>query len=129
MEGAALNRNPGAGPGHLYVTVCRDRGYGDTVSVFDADTPFAVALMFNVVVAETGLVVTENAPLCVPAGMTMLGTLGYATSGIELDSSTSIDPGAALHSRLAVPLTILPPVTLLGLRPTDPMPMGRTVSA
>ena len=85
--------------------------------------------MFNVVGAETGLVVTENAPLCVPAGMTMLGTLGYATSGIELDSSTSIGPGAALHSRLADPLTVLPPGTLLGLRLTDPTPMGRTVRA
>ncbi len=97
-------------------------------SFFDFFTPLAEALIVALVLSATGVVVTLNGRLAVPMGNDRLETVGCATEGLLLDKLATIAAGAAPQSRVAVPVTPLPPVTGFGVSVTDLTPMGRTVS-
>src|SRR2546422_7657478 len=67
--------------------------------------------------AFTGLVVTVNVTLVAPAGtVTLAGTVAAVLS---LDSVTCAPPAGAGPSSVAVPVELLPPVTVVGLSASE----------
>src|SRR3989441_11698504 len=68
--------------------------------------------------AATALVVTVNGALVAPAGtVTVAGTVAAAV--LSLDSVTCAPPVGAGPSSVAVPVELLPPVTVVGLTPSE----------
>src|SRR3989442_8311499 len=68
--------------------------------------------------AATALVVTVNGALVAPAGtVTLAGTIGAAV--LSLDSVPCAPPAGAGPSRVAVPVELLPPVTVVGFTPSE----------
>src|SRR5438128_11070066 len=68
--------------------------------------------------AATALVVTVNGALVAPAGtVTLAGTVAAAV--LSLDSVTCAPPAGAGPSSVAVPVELLPPVTVGGLTPSE----------
>jgi hypothetical protein len=101
--------------------------YGLTVNITVFPTVLAVARMLVVETAETSAVVMVNVPEVAPAGMMKLGWAGLATDEFVVVSATVTSPGAAAHSRVAVPVTLAGPTTGLGLKVSVATPIGRTV--
>src|SRR2546430_1664460 len=67
--------------------------------------------------APTALVVTVNVPLVAPTGtVTLAGTVAAVLS---LDSVTCAPPAGAGPSSVAVPVELLPPVTVVGFTPSE----------
>jgi len=105
---------------------------GLTVSVAFCVLPLKLAEMATAVVELTDTVVTVKVALVAPeATVTLEGTVATAVS--PLLSETTAPPEGATPDRVTVPVELLPPVTLLGLRLTDetvgsePDEPGRTV--
>src|SRR3989441_13331584 len=70
--------------------------------------------------AVTVLVVTVNVTLVAPTGtVTLAGTVAAVLS---LDSVTCAPPAGAGPSSVAVPVELLPPVTVVGLSPSEERP-------
>src|SRR2546422_11540638 len=70
--------------------------------------------------AFTGLVVTVNVTLVAPTGtVTLAGTVAAVLS---LDSVTCAPPAGAGPSSVTVPVELLPPVTVVGLSPSEERP-------
>src|SRR3989454_10979359 len=68
--------------------------------------------------AATALVVTVNGALVAPAGtVTLAGTVAAAV--LSLDSETCAPPAGAGPSSVAVPVEVLPPVTVVGLSASE----------
>src|SRR2546427_7885595 len=68
--------------------------------------------------AATALVVIVNGALVAPAGtVTLPGTLAAAV--LSLDSVTCAPPVGAGPSSVAVPVELLPPVTVVGFTPSE----------
>src|SRR2546426_673048 len=68
--------------------------------------------------AATALVVTVNGALVAPAGtVTLAGTVAAAV--LSLDSVTCAPPAGAGPSSVAVPVELLPPVTVVGFTPSE----------
>jgi len=88
---------------------------GVTVNFFVLLVPFAAAATIADALVSTGLVVTSNVLYFTPPGTVMLDVTGSATAELLLASPTTIDPGPALHSSVALPITPLPPATLDGV--------------
>src|SRR4029078_2635454 len=80
-----------------------------------------------VLTAVTVEVATVKVAVVPPAGMVTLGTVGLATEVLVEDRVTTIAPGAAGHSRVAVPATSAGPVNGVGERASEARPTGRTV--
>jgi hypothetical protein len=74
----------------------------------------------------TALVVTLKLALVAPAGTVTLA--GTAAAALLLESATTAPPAGAGPFRETVPLEALPPVTLVGLRPSEETTGGNTVS-
>src|SRR2546425_10918234 len=71
--------------------------------------------------ALTALVVTVNGALVAPAGtVTLAGTVAAAV--LLLDSVTCAPPAGAGPSSVAVPVELLPPVTVVGLSASEERP-------
>ena len=71
--------------------------------------------------AATALVVTVNGALVAPAGtVTLAGTVAAAV--LSLDSETCAPPAGAGPSSVAVPVELLPPVTVVGLSASEERP-------
>lgn len=88
---------------------------GLTVSVAVRVTLFADAVMVTFVLLETALVDTVKFALVAPAGtVTELGTL--ATLALLLLRFTTNPPDGAAAVSVTVPVTLLPPTTLVGFR-------------
>ena len=67
--------------------------------------------------AATALVVTVNVALVAPTGtVTLAGTVAAVLS---LDSVTCAPPAGAGPSSVAVPVELLPPVTVVGFTPSE----------
>src|SRR3989454_9254438 len=67
--------------------------------------------------AVTALVVTVNVTLVAPTGtVTLAGTVAAVLS---LDSVTCAPPAGAGPSSVAVPVELLPPVTVVGFTPSE----------
>jgi len=65
-----------------------------------------------VVVVETAVVLTVNVAEVDPAGtVTVLGTLAFE---LPLDRLTTVPPGPAAPVRVAVPVEVFPPITVVG---------------
>src|SRR2546427_8439654 len=74
--------------------------------------------------AATALVVIVNGALVAPAGtVTLPGTLAAAV--LSLDSVTCAPPVGAGPSSVAVPVELLPPVTVVGFTPSEERPAAR----
>ena len=70
--------------------------------------------------AVTALVVTVNVTLVAPTGtVTLAGTVAAVLS---LDSVTCAPPAGAGPSSVAVPVELLPPVTVVGLSASEERP-------
>ena len=68
--------------------------------------------------AVTALVVTVNVTLVAPTGtVTLAGTVAAAV--LSLDSVTCAPPAGAGPSSVAVPVELLPPVTVVGFTPSE----------
>lgn len=89
--------------------------------------PLAIALIETVVIAVTFTVRTEKLLLVVPAGMLIDDTVGLATVAFDDERVTVILLGAAAASSVTVAVTVLPPVTVLGVSVTEATPIGRTL--
>src|SRR5437899_7628151 len=89
--------------------------------------PLAVAMMVTWVYAVTALVVMVNGRVLAQAG-TRKVPVPWVSAGLLLVMVTVIWPGAAGHSSVTVPFTVLPPFTMTGLSVTDCTPIGRTIS-
>ena len=74
----------------------------------------------------TALVLTLKLALVAPAGTVTLA--GTAAAALLLESATCAPPAGAGPFRVTVPVEALPPVTLVGLRPSDETTGGSTVS-
>ena len=104
---------------------------GVTVSEAVRVVPLSVAEMVTEVDAVTELVLTVKVALVAPpATVTLAGTV--ATLVLLLESDTTVPPVGAGPLSVTVPVEELPPVTLVGLRPSDvsvgPAGAGVTVS-
>src|SRR3989441_5332389 len=66
--------------------------------------------------AVTALVVTVNVALMAPAGTVTLA--GTVAAELLLDSATCAPPAGAGPSSVAVPVELLPPVTVVGFTPS-----------
>ncbi len=74
--------------------------------------------MITEVVADTAVVFTVKVVLFEPPGtVTLAGTV--ATPGSRLDNVTTTPRAGATPLRVAVPVELLPPVTVAGLRESD----------
>lgn len=73
------------------------------------------------------MVLTEKVPVVTPAGIVMLAKVGLARLGLLLASVTTRFPGAAPHSSVTVPDTMLPPVTGFGVSARVRTLIGLTV--
>lgn len=83
--------------------------------------------MVDELVVETLPVVIVKSWLTAPAGtITLPGT--WATELLVLVIATATSPGAAAHSSVTVPVTLVPPDAGFGLKARDCTPMGRNVS-
>ena|SRR5689334_16217935 len=92
-------------------------GEGFTVKAALGDVPPYAAVMLTAVVVVTALVVTLKLALVAPARtVTLAGTC--ATDVLLLESETTVSAGAAAL-KVTVPVEMLFPMTLLGLRLTD----------
>src|SRR3989449_6825941 len=67
--------------------------------------------------AATALVVIVNGALVAPAGTVTLP--GTVAAGLLLDSVTCAPPAGAGPSSVAVPVELLPPVTVVGFTPSE----------
>ena len=67
--------------------------------------------------AATALVVIVNGALVAPAGTVTLP--GTVAAGLLLDSVTCAPPVGAGPSSVAVPVELLPPVTVVGFTPSE----------
>src|SRR5947209_5191624 len=89
-----------------------------TMRVDRRGTPQEEAVMVAEVDAATALVVTVNGALVAPAGtVTLAGTVAAAV--LSLDSVTCAPPAGAGPSSVAVPVELLPPVTVVGFTPSE----------
>src|SRR5579859_1175844 len=86
----------------------------------------AVAESFTVVFAVTELVSTMNVFDVFPAGMVIATGVGTTVVSFEV-KVTVMFPGAAALSSVTVPVTMFPPLIVLGLSTRDLTPMGLTV--
>jgi hypothetical protein len=99
------------------VSDCRETLLEDgfTVKVAVRETPPAEAVMVTFVLAETAVVETVKFALVAPAGtVTLLGT--EATLELLLLRFTTNPPEGAAAVSVTVPVTLLPPTTLVGFR-------------
>ena len=101
--------------------------YGVTVSDTVFLTPKTHALIVTVVAVETADVFTLKDPLVVPAASVTAGAVGAATAVLLLVRLIGTAPGAAGHSSVTVPATVVPPRTGLGDRLSPCARIGRTV--
>ena len=97
-----------------------------TVSETLCVRPPEEAEMLTLADAATALVVMLNVVLVAPAAIVTLA--GTDAAGLLLESATWAPPVGAGPSRLTVPVSELPPVTLAWLRLTADTPGGTTVS-
>ena len=67
--------------------------------------------------AVTALVVTVNVTLVAPTGTVTLA--GTVAAELLLDSETCAPPAGAGPSSVAVPVELLPPVTVVGFTPSE----------
>src|SRR5579862_5087463 len=88
--------------------------------------PWAVAESVTTVLTVTVFVAMVTVPVRAPAGMVMLAGAGIAAE--LLVNVTVIEPGPAGPVRATVPVTLLPPFTLVGLSVKDRTPTGKTLS-
>jgi hypothetical protein len=87
-----------------------------------------VAEMFTSVLLATGLVVTVNVPVVSPAATgTLAGTVAAAV--LSLASVTTAPPAGAAPLNVTVPADEVPPVTDVGLMPTELTTGGVTVKS
>src|SRR5207245_999418 len=70
--------------------------------------------------AATALVVIVNGALVAPAGTVTLP--GTEAAELLLDSVTCVPPAGAGPSSVAVPVELLPPVTVVGFTPSEERP-------
>jgi hypothetical protein len=104
-----------------------DSAGGFTVRVPVLLTVTAEAVMTTAVGAETGVVVIVNVADVLPAAtVTLVGT--DATAGLALDRVTAKPPVGARPVSVTVPVELLPPVTVAGLRVRVDRAGGFTVS-
>jgi hypothetical protein len=88
--------------------------------------PPNAAVIEAVVCAATPVVVTVNVAEFLPAATaTVAGTLA---AGLPLDRFTVTPPAGAFSFRVTVPVEDVPPVTVGGLRVTEPIPTGLSVT-
>jgi hypothetical protein len=99
-----------------------------TVKVTPLLMPLAVALMTTLRGCVPSVVRTVKVWVLLPAGMTMLLTVGVAISGLLLDSCTVTPPEGASQYKVTVPVTLAGPTTGFGFSDKDSTPMGRTLS-
>jgi hypothetical protein len=86
-----------------------------TVKVTVRLTPLREAVISTAVAEETELVVTVNVPVVAPlATVTLDGT--EATPEFELERLTEEPPEGAAIVSVTVPVALVPPTTLVGLR-------------
>src|SRR2546422_3052426 len=69
------------------------------------------------VAAAPALVVPVNVALVAPAGTVTLA--GTVAAELSLDSATCAPPAGAGPSSVAVPVELLPPVTVVGFTPSE----------
>ena len=74
------------------------------------------------------IVVIEKVVDVVPAGMVTLDG-GVAVAGVELCTVTWAPPAGAGADRVTVPVTVVPPTTVLGLTSNEVRAGGSTVTA
>src|SRR3989442_7610816 len=93
------------------------RAAGFTVSVAVRVTPLYTAEMVTGVDAATALVVIVNVVLVAPAGtVTLAGTVAAALLLVDIATCA---PAGAGPSSVAVPVELLPPVTVVGLSASE----------
>ena len=108
-------------------SVSEDRTGGITVSVVVWIAPPEDAEIVTGVEAATALVLIANVVLVAPAGtVTLPGTVAAAV--LSLDSVTCAPPAGAGPSSVAVPVELLPPVTVVGFTPSEETTGGVTLS-
>jgi hypothetical protein len=96
---------------------------GETVNVAVRVTPPWEAEIVTAVDVETAWVVIVNVATVDPAGtVTLAGTLAMAE--LLLESATTAPPDGAAPLNVTVPWEELPPVTLVGLTPSDERATG-----
>jgi len=97
-----------------------------TVKVADAFAPPYVPEIVTLVFVETLVVLTVKVALVLPAAtVTLEGTV--ATDVFPLERVTTAPPDGASPLRVTVPVELLPPVTLVGFRVSEPRAAGVTV--
>ena len=102
---------------------------GFTVSVaLMVPPPTYVAKMCAIAVAATGVLVTVNVVELKPAGTVTVLTDGFATTVLSLATLTVTPPVGAVVFNVIVAVGVAPPITLVGLSPTDEIAGGFTVS-
>ena len=89
--------------------------------------PLAVALILAVFVLQTLNVLMVNVLVVWPLRIVTLLTVGLATLSLLLESVTIVSAGAG-QTRLTVPVTLLPPVTVLGLKVNEPTLTGKILN-
>ena len=95
-----------------------DWNWVTTVSVEPLETPPAVPIMVDDWLLVTGLVVTVKLARVAPAGtVTDAGTVAAAV--LLLDNATLVPPVGAALVRLAVPVTDVPPTTVVWLNVSE----------
>jgi hypothetical protein len=90
---------------------------GFTASVAVAAVEPTVPVTIALVVVDTGLVSTENAPVVAPFAIRT--DAGTAADDELLDNATVVPPTGAGPLRVTVPEDVPPPVQLLGLSERD----------
>jgi hypothetical protein len=80
--------------------------------------------MCAVAVAATGVVVTGNVVELKPAGTVTMLTDRLATAGLSLATLITTPPVGAVVFNVTVAVEVAPPITLVGLNPTDEIAGG-----
>ena len=83
--------------------------------------------MCAVAVAATGVLVTVNVVELEPAGTVTELTNRLATAVLSLTTLTTTPPVGAVVFKITVAVEVAPPITLLGLNPTDEIAGGLSV--